>query len=309
MQTLRFARADVAARYPLPITDRADWSNVHGTYVIELPLPALADGTIVVPSLSLGSLDYAFETSLRHDDAEWLLAPIGCPHRTIPTPGDRVQTHIDYFSIHGNVDGARLRFAVFGPRVPERYLLTASIRAARIDPVGGCATSARLAVPPITQLLAPRAVRRRICSPACVAMVLAHLGRDCNLARVAADCYHAPSHLFGVWPLALRAAARHGLVGAVEALEKIDTAEAFLAQGTPVVASIRFDAGALEGAALPRTDGHLVVVTGLAREAIHVNDPASPSLADVPRSYPRGAFANAWLTHRGAAYLFCRPDR
>jgi len=309
MQTLRFARADIAARYPLPITDRVDWSNVHGTYVFELPLPALADGAIVVPSLSLGSLDYAFETSLRHDGAEWLLAPIGCPHRTIAVPNDRVQTHIDYFSIHGAVEGARLRFAVFGPRAPERYLLAVSIRAARIEPVGGCVTSARLAVPPITQLLAPRAVRRRICSPACVTMVLAHLGLDGNLARVAADCYHEPSHLFGVWPLALRAAARHGLVGAVEALDSIDTAEPFLAQGTPVVASIRFDAGALEGAALPRTDGHLVVVTGLAHDVVHVNDPASPSLADVPRSYARGAFANAWLTHRGASYLFCGAER
>jgi hypothetical protein len=274
-----------------------------------LLLPTLADGDIVVPSLSLESLEYGFEISLRHGGEEWLLAPIGCAHRAVAEPNASVRTHIDYFSIHAPLAGARLRFAVFGASAPERYLLAVSVRAARIDAGSGGASSTRLAVPPVSQLLAPRAVRRRICSPACVAMVLAHVRLDGNLAQVAADCYHAPSRLFGVWPLALRAAARHGLLGAVESLDSVDTAAAFIACDTPVVASIRFEAGALDGAALPRTDGHLVVVTGLANDAIHVNDPASPSLACVPRSYPRAAFANAWLTHRGAAYLFCQPDR
>lgn len=308
MQTLRFARADVAARFPLPITDSADWSNVHGTFVFELGLPALADGDIVVPSLVFGSLDYAFEVSLRHDAGEWLLAPIGCAHRSVPEPNGAARTHIDYFSIHAELANARLRFAVFGPRRPERYLLAASVRRAQIDPSSGCASSPRLCVPPVSQLLAPRALRRRICSPACVAMVLAHHGLDGALAQVAVDCYHAPSQMFGVWPLALRAAARHGLLGTVETLVSPDAAAPFLSHGTPVVASIRFEAGALDGAALSSTGGHLVVVTGLARESIHVNDPASPRIADVPRSYGRDAFAKAWLTHRGAAYLFCQPE-
>ena len=142
-----------------------------------------------------------------------------------------------------------------------------------------------------------------ICSPACLAMTLRGFDQRVELLDVAQDCYDPASKIYGVWPNAIRAAALRGSIGATEAFASWDAAEAVLDQGYPLVASIRFDAGKLPGAPLPRTAGHLVVIHGTSPECVVTNDPAAPNVASVPRTYPADAFTQAWLSHRGAAYI------
>ena len=67
----------------------------------------------------------------------------------------------------------------------------------------------------------------------------------------------------------------------------------------------------LPGAPMQQTGGHLVVLYGLEFEGEHgyalVMDPGAASAAEVARRYPLKAFSDAWLSHRGGAYLFSTP--
>jgi hypothetical protein len=113
--------------------------------------------------------------------------------------------------------------------------------------------------------------------------------------------------MFGVWPLNMWAASRKGALGAVELFASLDDAVPALLAGVPVVSSIRFRSGELEGAPLDATGGHLVVLTGLTSDSALVNDPAGRGIAGVLRRYRRDQFAAAWLAERGAAYVMLPP--
>jgi uncharacterized protein YvpB len=304
VQTLRFASSGVAARYPLPIAGPVAWSRREGAWSTTIALADLPNDHIVVPSFALlGAPGTDFSVELASGPAAWRLAPTAVATPDSPPPDPRATTHIDYFHCRADLHASTLTVLVATPAIPQDYLLTVAIRPFRIAPDPGTSISRRLVVPPISQLSAPRALRYRICSPTSVAMVLDYHGRRPSLGRVARDCLHAPSGLFGVWPLAIRTLADAGLVGAVECLSSLDTAAPIIERGLPIVASVRFAAGALPGAALDSTDGHLVVVTGLDRDHVFINDPAAKDASAVPRECPRAAFAEAWLTERGAAYI------
>ena len=84
--------------------------------------------------------------------------------------------------------------------------------------------------------------------------------------------------------------------------------ETVLRSGAPIVCSIRFAKGALPGAPLAQSAGHLVVLYGIEFEQnegfVLVMDPAGDSAADVAKRYPLQAFSDAWISHRGGAYFF-----
>ncbi|OGL00989.1 MAG: hypothetical protein A3E31_07500 [Candidatus Rokubacteria bacterium RIFCSPHIGHO2_12_FULL_73_22] len=165
----------------------------------------------------------------------------------------------------------------------------------------------RLAVPPRSQMEEDPAIRMRICSPTSVAMVLEHHGRRVATAALAAEVFHAGLDRYGVWPAAIRAAGRHGVAGYVLRFPGWAAAAWCLAQGLPVIASVRYAAGELGGAALAETSGHLLVLTGVDGERVLVNDPAAPSAASVARSYARAELGRAWLARGGVGYVLFRP--
>jgi hypothetical protein len=109
----------------------------------------------------------------------------------------------------------------------------------------------------------------------------------------------------GDWPFNTAYAGRWKLDAFVTRLRSLREAEMLVRAGIPVVASIAFKSGQLDGAPIGSTAGHLVVIRGItARGRVIVNDPAAPRNSMVQRVYKRGQFENAWIdTTGGVAYI------
>lgn len=312
MPTVRFADPDTAARYPLPVRGTADWQPDGDGWRVSLRLPPLPTGSLLLPSLALRGAPpgdpggpHRHQWTLRAGDGAWALQEVPArPGTVTDRTGDVVSTHIDCYHVHKPVDDPVLSVRVDAPAPPTRYLLAVSARVVTIaEPPRPARRAALHRTPrPRSQLTAPEPIARRICSPTCVSMVLDLWQRPHDWLGLAEECYDPATNMFGVWPLALAAAARRGSLGAVEAFDDWQAPLAVLDAGVPLVTSIRFFAGELPGAPLGETGGHLVVLYGAGPERVQVCDPAAAD-GEVAREYPADAFSRAWLRHRGAAYI------
>ena len=96
----------------------------------------------------------------------------------------------------------------------------------------------------------------------------------------------------------------------VTRLRDLRQAERFIRNGIPLVASISFGSGELDGAPIGGTNGHLVVIVGFTEHGdVVVNDPAARRRAGVRRTYDRGQFEDAWLpTSGGLVYVITDAD-
>jgi Peptidase_C39 like family len=315
LKTVRLADAETARRYPLTVTDKADWAS--GT--VSITLPPLPAGTLVVPSLALVEESVTpHHWTLSADGVDWPLPEVPAPagSKAPPNPDPRVSGEIDCWRLHAELPPATLTLKTSGS-APTRYLITVSARSQILQetalPAALAEPTAR--IPALSQLEAEPAIARRICSPTSLAMLIGALrarkltrSREAELAEwhsIVSECRDAATGLYGVWPLAIGAAARRGFPGAVEVFSSWEEPLTVLARGLPFVASIRFRRDALPGAPLAETGGHLVLVAGVDRECVRVFDPAAPSAESVARDYPLGAFTAAWLRERGAAYILC----
>jgi hypothetical protein len=164
-----------------------------------------------------------------------------------------------------------------------------------------------LDVPERSQYVAAFPAERGWCTPAAVAMLLGACDVAVEVADVAAGVFDRAYGGTGNWTFAVAYAGACGLAGAAAYLRDLVNLERFVAAGLPAAASISWDGGALPGAPLARSDGHLVVVRGFdARGDVVVNDPAQPAVRHV---YPRAAFGRCWLEHGGVALLVAPADR
>jgi hypothetical protein len=155
---------------------------------------------------------------------------------------------------------------------------------------------------------ADKAIARRICSPTATVMAVMGSAALSHWPEVIESCYDPNTKAYGKWPLATYWASQQGVLGSVEALWQWDDALAVLEAGQPIVCSIRFAKNQLPGTPQEQSGGHLLVLYGI--EFIEeegfalVMDPAGADTDEVPRRYPLVAFTQAWLNHRGGAYLF-----
>ena len=318
MQSLRFADPQTVTRYPLEISRTADWRPVDDDlWAFSVDIGRLPKGEMLAPSLSLlGAPEHRFIFSLEADGATYELAPVppaatDKDRRGKADGGKRVRTAIDCFHMEKRVRHARLHCQLQTPVPPRRYLLTLSIRPTEID-ISAPATLARQMAKPtsaISQMLQNPRIAARACSPVATAMVIAahraETGTGIPVEQVIADCHDPVTGMYGLWPLAVRAAASANLIGAVELFSDWSPALQCLEAGLPLVASIRYGDGELADAPMRSTAGHLVVVTGVDGDSVLVNDPAAPYHGVVSRHYPLEAFSRAWFRHRGAVYILC----
>lgn len=159
-------------------------------------------------------------------------------------------------------------------------------------------------IPPRSQEVEAEDIRGKICSPTCGAMALQYLGIDLPTAFVAADCWDAGAKIYGNWPFNIASLWRLGARVRFDFLT-MEEASGELAAGHPFVASIRFSEGQLGGAPISKTNGHLVLVTGLNKDEsgafqVLANDPAAADPATVARRYKLEEFEKVWS---GVAYV------
>ena len=164
-------------------------------------------------------------------------------------------------------------------------------------------SGARLVVPALSQMEEDAAIQHRVCSPTCVAMVLAYHGHPVAVSDLAREMFHPGLDLYGVWPAAIRAASRRGVGGYLLRFPDWAAAAWCLGRGMPVIASVRYGAGELTGAAVAETSGHLIVLTGHADGDVFVNDPAAPRASEVARRYRLDELRRVWLARSGVGYV------
>lgn len=281
----------------------------------------------LLPAFSpLTDVDWSgrFELSV-HADGEWSpwigTASLG-PAVFEPLPGAAaaIAAEVDVFVARRPAAAVRVRLRLSARDVravlAAPWLLTLSVSDASGDGTPPAPLSAtpdaarqrvRLPVPPLSQMGVDPAIALRVCSPASVAMVLGFWGRPVGVAALAAEVYHAGLDLYGIWPAAIRAAARRGVAGYLLRFPDWDAAAWCLAHGLPVIASIRYDTGELTGAAVEATTGHLIVLTGTEDDTVLVNDPAGRDEGTVARRYPRAELQRAWLERTGVGYVLFAP--
>ncbi len=237
-------------------------------------------------------------------------ATIGDADFEPPVACDDVRCDIDVFTT-APARAARLRVRVrasLDALVDAPWLLTLSASdGATVDVGAPHRGHARVEVPARSQMVEAAALRRRICSPTSVAMVLDRWGCRLETMVLADEIFHASTDRYGVWPAAIAAAARHGIAGYLLRFPDWSAAAWCLDRGLPVVASVNYRSGELRGAAMDATDGHLVVLTGYDDDDVLVNDPAADTHAGVPRRVRRPDLERVWLERAGVGYVFFDP--
>ena len=188
---------------------------------------------------------------------------------------------------------------------------------ARAVPSSRAAWGTTLEVPERSQMVYPNG-GPVWCSPTSTSMVMAYwserLGEPAlnrPVPEVAAAVYDVVYRGNGNWPFNTAYAAQHGLVAYVSRMSTLGQVERWIEAGVPVVASLAWDPGELRNAAVPSTDGHLLVIVGFTADGdVVVNDPAAdPRLGiSVRRVYPRSTMERLWLTHSGGTVYLIYPE-
>ena len=318
MLTLRFADEKTVQHYPLEIPGPIEWHPLDEGWQATVPMPDIPARSIVAPSLSiLDEPDYSFRFTFRTGNKEYALneVPPQAPDANKTTSSangsdSRVRTAIDCYHTTRKATDTSMVVTCRGSALPERYLLTISIRPEEmtVDPIGELPT-VRTPLPPTrSQMLENPRIASRVCSPVSTAMALGVFGQRVDYQGIIDACFDPVTKMYGMWPLAIRVASRHGCIGAVELMSDWSDVIAILERGYPVVASIRYGMNELPGTPQRSTGGHLVVVHGIVNsrssgQLVLVNDPAAPNHGTVTRRYPLDAFSKAWFRYRGAAYI------
>jgi len=162
------------------------------------------------------------------------------------------------------------------------------------------------------------------CSPTSTSMVLGYYDRlpsareyswvnagyrDRFIDHAARMTYDFEYDGTGNWPFNTAYAATHADHAFVTRLRSLREAERFIKAGIPVVASITFGSGELDGSPISSTNGHVLVIVGFTNNGdVVVNDPAARRNSGVRRTYDRGQFEDAWLPKSGGLSYIIRTE-
>jgi hypothetical protein len=153
----------------------------------------------------------------------------------------------------------------------------------------------------------PKALWGMICSPTSISMVLSFYGIDKTTVENAMAIYDSQYDMFGNWGRAVSRAGELGLDAQLERFRNWDQVHARIAQGTPVIASIRFKRGEVKGFLYEFTLGHLIVIRGFKSNGdVIVNDPARRDKGNGVIYKPE-ELAKAWFNNGGVGYVITKP--
>ena len=306
--TKRLADPITAKNYPLPCETKPTWHQYDDTIVANISLEHLGAGSIVVPSCSMIEPNLAYKISLFDSGDRWELPSIPI-QKDIPEKAhgdERVSTHVDCFHIHKTLHSPVLEYRINMSEKPKTYLISCSWRPLVLDPqkITKPHTNVLCQQPPaISQHQDGGEIGPRICSPTSLCMVLQSYGKNIDLLSISADCYDPVTELYGIWPKAIHTAGKNGHLGSIET--DIDWRKAIILveAGYPIITSIRFKSGELQGTPMKSSAGHLIVVHGISESKIKVHDPGASYKSEVNRTYSAAEFSQAWLSYRGVAYV------
>jgi hypothetical protein len=155
----------------------------------------------------------------------------------------------------------------------------------------------------------PRSLWGLICSPTSTSMVLEYYGASFNTVENCDRIYDPQYDMFGNWGRAVARAGEVGMDAWLARFRSWDQVKEQIAQGTPVIASIRFRKGEVDGFLYKATAGHLLVVRGFdGKGGVIVNDPARRETGG-GAVYPEKEFAKAWFDNGGVGYVIKRPAK
>ena len=255
------------------------------------------------------------------DWSPWLY--IGSWGRTLPRGKSTIEfahgeVDIDFLKLQRSADAYQMRAAFesfdldgsSNPTIDKLTMIYSGViddpqrRAELARPVAADGEWARtLSVPFFTQADAPDGLRPRICSPTSVTMVMQYHGADLAMVDNALAIYDPDYGIFGNWGRAVAYASENGFDAYLDRIRTWDQVKAYIAQGQPIIASIRFESGTFPSNVMDSTNGHLVVIRGLTPQGDAVmNDSASKAKGEGV-VYRSEELARAWLRHGGVAYI------
>jgi hypothetical protein len=149
----------------------------------------------------------------------------------------------------------------------------------------------------------PKPIWGMICSPTSTSMVMEFLGVNRTTLENAEAIYDPQYDMFGNWGRAIARASQLGLDGELQRFRNWDQVKAVIATGTPIVASIEFAKGEVQGFLYESTGGHLLVIRGMTPDgSLIVNDPAKRDKGKHV-IYPAKGMATAWFDNGGVGYV------
>jgi hypothetical protein len=172
-----------------------------------------------------------------------------------------------------------------------------------------------------SQLVENADISWRICGPTSTTMALTAHGVSLPTAAVAQAAWDSLDGIYGNWPFLAAAGSRlmrenADSIPPMPGRKKLCQAyvlwcpdwkdvEAEIIAGNPVVMSMNFGKGELDGAPYDSTDGHLILVRGFTKDGdVICNDPNARKESDGRVVYKRGQLHNA--RHGGPVIVF-RP--
>ena len=166
-------------------------------------------------------------------------------------------------------------------------------------------------VKPRSQMVEDPSIRGEICSATSTAQVMAYWGIDLPTRKVCDGVVDHTETLWGNWPCntafagtADPAKIREAYVVHCNGFEDL---EKEIAAGRPVIIGHCWKRGDLDGAPIPSSNGHLIVVVGFSKDGdVVVNDPAAnPAKGqEVRRTYKRAQIHHTWQEiASGIAYI------
>lgn len=320
LQTMHYAYrcGQNAHHYPLPVDNAVPWQTTDTGWQLRVPLPEVPAAHIITPSLSIpGTQQSPYHCTLLSDGHMLPLQPVPTRLAEVQTASSEPTSdttpagctaHIDCWHTEQVVRNAEIIVAISGtpPHADTSLLFTVTLRPLNLDVIPPQNMQIQTPKPKaISQMSARADIAARICSPTALTMALSNQGTPgLSWPQAIQECYDPQTRAYGSWPLAIRTAAGRGWLGAVEVIDTWETVEQVLQQRVPMVCSINFAAGQLNGAPLSSTPGHLVVLWGIEDEQVLVADPAAATPDEVLRRYNLNEFSRAWLQARGAGYIF-----